>query len=95
MGSTTGIAATAAGSTSTQVALAGSSVSGNTTGVQVTAAAGTDAAQVMLNAVTFSQNTTGVNITGATASVSTRQNNTFKFNTADIGTGTLTPLSGL
>ncbi len=84
----------ASGTTTTQVAISGSTISGNATGVQATAATGADLAQVVINGVTLSQNVTGVNITGATASVFTRQNNTFKFNSADVGTGTLTPLAG-
>lgn len=91
-GSTTGVNASSSGSTTTQVAVSGSTISGSSTGVQVTAATGSDTAEVMLNNVTFTQNGTGVNITGATASVFTRTNNTFKFNTSDLGSGTLTPL---
>jgi len=92
-GGTTGVQASAAGSTTTQVGLSGSTLSGNSNGVQVTAASGADTAQVVINAVTLSQNGVGVNMTGATASVFTRQNNTFKFNTTDVGTGTLTALA--
>jgi hypothetical protein len=92
-GSTTGVLAAASGSTTTQVALTGSTLSGNSTGVQVTAATGGDTAQAVLNKLTLSQNGTGVNITGGTATVFTRTNNAFKFNTFDVGTGTLTALA--
>ena len=91
-GSTTGVQASSSGSTTTQVAISASTISGNSTGVHVTAATGADTAQVVLNNVTLSQNATGVNMTGATASVFTRSNNTFKFNTSDVGAGALTPL---
>jgi hypothetical protein len=92
-GSTTGVQASATGSTTTQVGLSASTLSGNSNGVQVTAASGTDIAQVVINGVTLSQNGVAVNMTGGTASVFTRSNNTFKFNTTDVGTGTLTPLA--
>jgi hypothetical protein len=93
-GSTAGLQATSSGSTTTQVAVSSSSISGNTTGVQAVATTGSDTAQVVLNNVTVSQSGTGVTITGGTASVYTRQNNTFKFNAVDVTAGgTLTPLA--
>jgi hypothetical protein len=92
-GGGTGVLASAASSTTTQVALSASALSGNVTAVQAIASTGADTAQVMLNNVTFTQNGSGVAITGATASVFSRQNNAFKFNTADIGSGALTPLA--
>jgi hypothetical protein len=92
-GNTTGVQSSASGSTTTQVALSGSTISGNTTGLQVTAATGADTAQAMINKMTLSQNGTAVNMTGGTATVFSLTNNAFKFNTADIGTGTLTALA--
>jgi hypothetical protein len=87
-----GVRAAAAASTTTQVAVSSSALAGNVTAIQASASSGTDIAQVMLNNVTLTQNGSGVAITGATASVFTRQNNAFKFNTADIASGVLTPL---
>jgi len=92
-GNTTGVQSSAAGSTTTRVTLSGSTISSNSTGLQVTAATGADTAQAMLSKLTLAQNGTGVNITGATASVFSLTNNAFKFNTTDIGTGTLTTLA--
>lgn len=93
-GGGTGVVASAAGSTTTQVALSATAISGNVTGVQATVAAPADTAQVMLNNVTFTQNGSGVAITGASATVFSRQNNAFKFNTVDVSSGSLTPLPG-
>lgn len=92
-GSTTGVQASSSGSTTTQVIVSGGTIAGNSTGLQVAAATGSDTTQVVLNGVTLTQNGTGVNLSGATASVFTRTNNTFKFNTFDLGSGTLTPLA--
>jgi hypothetical protein len=87
-----GVRAVAAASTTTQVAVSSSALAGNVTAIQATASSGTDNAQVMLNNVTLTQNGSGVAISGATAVVFTRQNNAFKFNTADVASGVLTAL---
>ena len=87
-----GVRAVAASSTTTQVAVSSSALAGNVTAIQATATTGTDTAQVMLNNVTLTQNGSGVAITGATATVFSRQNNAFKFNTADVASGVLTAL---
>jgi hypothetical protein len=92
-GGGTGLLVSSAGSTTTQASITGTTVSGNVTGVQVSAATGSDTAQAMLNSVSVTLNTTGVSISGATAAVFTRQNNAFKFNTTDVGSGSLTPLA--
>jgi hypothetical protein len=92
-GSLTGLQVSASGSTTTQVAVSATSISGNTTGVQVVASTGSDTAEVVLNNVAISQSGSGVSITGTSATVYSRQNNMFKFNTTDVGSGTLTPLA--
>jgi hypothetical protein len=92
-GNTTGVGANALGGMTAQVAISGSTISGNSTGLGVVVATGADTAQAMINKTMFSQNGTGVNITGGTATVFSLGNNAFKFNTSDIGTGSLTALA--
>jgi hypothetical protein len=92
-GGGTGVLASAAASTTTQVAVSATALSGNVMAVRAQASTPSDTATVMINNVTFTQNGSGVSISGTNAAVFSRQNNTFKFNTNDIASGSLTSLS--